>query len=140
MVVSNLLSRGTMLLNYRLGDVAATLPEPCPCGRSLPLMSYVEGRNDDWLWRADGVVIHPRTVASLFRHEPEVWAFQVRQLDRTRTEVLLVAPRVADREATARRIAGNIRAELGDQAAVDVRFVEAIDPGPTGKRKSVVRK
>ena len=70
-------------------------------------------------------------------HERKIY---VRQLDRIRAEVLLVAPRVGDREATARRIAGNVRAELGDQAAVDVRFVEAIDPGPTGKRKSVVRK
>lgn len=138
-VVSNLLSRATVLLNYRLGDLAAALPGPCPCGRSLPLMSYVEGRSDDWVERSDGVAVHPRTVASLFRHEPDVWGFQVRQLAPTRVEVALVAPHTGDRGATARRIAGNVQAELGEGVAVDVRFVEGIDPGPAGKRKSVVR-
>jgi hypothetical protein len=38
-VVSNLVNRETVLLNYRLGDVAASLPDRCPCGRSLPLLS-----------------------------------------------------------------------------------------------------
>ena len=34
-VLSNLVNRGTILLNYRLGDIASRLEEPCPCGRSF---------------------------------------------------------------------------------------------------------
>ena len=48
-VTSNLVNRGTVLLNYMLGDLATRLPEPCGCGRSLPLLSHVQGRTTDWL-------------------------------------------------------------------------------------------
>jgi phenylacetate-coenzyme A ligase PaaK-like adenylate-forming protein len=40
-VVSNLVNRATVLLNYRLGDIATKLSVPCPCGRSLPLLSIM---------------------------------------------------------------------------------------------------
>ena len=48
-VISNLVNRGTTLLNYRLGDLARKLPQSCPCGRNLPLLSFVEGRVGDWV-------------------------------------------------------------------------------------------
>ena len=54
MVVSNLVNRGTVLLNYRVGDLAARLPEPCGCGRALPLLSEVQGRRTEWLESSSG--------------------------------------------------------------------------------------
>jgi len=39
-VVSNLVNKGTVLLNYQIGDLAALLPQPCTCGRTLPLLSF----------------------------------------------------------------------------------------------------
>ena len=48
-MVSNLVNRGTVLLNYRLGDVAAKLDGRCACGRTLPMMSFLEGRSDEWI-------------------------------------------------------------------------------------------
>ncbi|MGH2956959.1 MAG: phenylacetate--CoA ligase family protein [Solirubrobacterales bacterium] len=53
-VVSNLQARGTILLNYRLNDIAARRPGRCPCGRTLPLLSLVQGRSDEWLEDAQG--------------------------------------------------------------------------------------
>lgn len=58
-VVSNLVNKATVLLNYRLGDIACMLPEPCPCGRSLPLLSFPQGRTDDWIRLPSGKVVHP---------------------------------------------------------------------------------
>src|SRR4030067_870432 len=37
-IISNLVNRATVLLNYRLHDVAALSDELCPCGRTLALL------------------------------------------------------------------------------------------------------
>ena len=47
MVISNLVNRAQVLLNYRLGDLAYWKTEPCGCGRSLPLLEHPPGRRDD---------------------------------------------------------------------------------------------
>ena len=67
-IVSNLVNRATVLLNYRLGDVACLLPEPCTCGRSLPLLSAILGRSDDWIRLPSGQSIAP-TVREGHFHE-----------------------------------------------------------------------
>jgi phenylacetate-CoA ligase len=43
-VISNLINRGTVLLNYCLGDLASLPLDRCPCGHALPLLSNLEGR------------------------------------------------------------------------------------------------
>ena len=50
-VGSNLVNRATVLLNYRMGDLAARLDGPCPCGRRLPMLSFIVGRTVDDLYR-----------------------------------------------------------------------------------------
>lgn len=65
-IVSNLINRATVLLNYRLGDVASLQRPRCPCGRSLPLLSFIEGRADDWIQSAAGGTLHPQAVRTLF--------------------------------------------------------------------------
>ncbi len=48
-----------VLLNYRLGDVASKLPIDCPCGRKLPLLSFVDVRQRDWLTTPSGAASMP---------------------------------------------------------------------------------
>jgi phenylacetate-coenzyme A ligase PaaK-like adenylate-forming protein len=43
-IISNLVNRATVLLNYRLGDFASVRGEPCPCGRTTTLLSSIDGR------------------------------------------------------------------------------------------------
>lgn len=135
-VVSNLVNRATVLLNYRVGDVAALLPEPCPCGRRLPLMSYVEGRADDWVLRADGTRVHPQVVCTAFRGEPAIWQWQVVQRGPADLRVALVVPDAAQRHSLADRLGERLRERLG--SGVEVAFVDEIAPLPTGKRRAVV--
>lgn len=45
LVVTTLLNEAMPLIRYRVGDISKLLPyEPCPCGRTLPKISYVKGR------------------------------------------------------------------------------------------------
>jgi phenylacetate-CoA ligase len=53
-VVSNLINRATVLLNFRLGDLAVMTQERCPCGRTLPCLSHLNGRQSEIIRLADG--------------------------------------------------------------------------------------
>jgi hypothetical protein len=46
LLLSNLFNRGSVLLNYRIGDRGALSDEPCPCGRSARLPGRARGRRD----------------------------------------------------------------------------------------------
>ncbi len=78
-VVSNLVSHGTVLLNYRLGDRASWATVPCTCGRQLPLISFPQGRVTDDLVATDGRRLdYPIVIVPMMRH-PGVWQCQVTQ-------------------------------------------------------------
>lgn len=137
-VVSNLVNRATVLLNYRLGDLAAILPDPCPCGRSLPLLGSLEGRRDDWIELASGRTIHPMAVRRLFTKEEQIWQYQVIQESPARFRISLVAAPSCDRAAARERLAAGFRAHLGREVATEVVFVDAIERTPGGKFRPVI--
>jgi phenylacetate-CoA ligase len=89
-VLSNLVNRGSVLLNYPIGDVAS-MPHgaPCPCGRTFALLSELEGRVEDILPLADGRFVHPRAIFHVFKADPDVLQYQLTQHEPTRFELTL---------------------------------------------------
>ncbi|HET6616799.1 MAG TPA: hypothetical protein VFH69_03210 [Gemmatimonadota bacterium] len=57
-IISNLVNRGTVLLNYHLGDVGSTVAGPCPCGRTLPRIQLHAGRDTLWIPRQGALPLH----------------------------------------------------------------------------------
>jgi phenylacetate-CoA ligase len=137
-VISNLVNRATVLLNYRLNDLAALLPEPCPCGRTLPLLSFLQGRGRDFLRFDSGRVVHPAVTDGLFAREPGIWQYQVVQQSGSRLAVALVAAPSLDRDAVRQRLLAAFAAACGDEVAVEMAFVEALPRTPGGKIRPVV--
>jgi phenylacetate-CoA ligase len=137
-VSSNLLSRGTVLLNYRLGDQARRAGRGCPCGRTLPMLSLIECRVGDWIRAPSGSLVHPLVARSLFNSERGVWQAQVVQHSPTRFTMLVVAASECNREALARQAKDKLRERLGEQVAAEVRFVDALPRTPNGKVRGVV--
>ena len=132
-VVSNLYGQGTVLLNYRLGDRAALLPDGCTCGRNLPLMSMVDGRVDEWLPRPDGNPVHSNAVRSLLRVHDDVLRYQIVQVEARRFTTALVTRPGADREAIARRFEGQLRELFGAETEVEVTFPSDLERTAAGK-------
>jgi phenylacetate-CoA ligase len=137
-VASNLVNRGTVLLNYRLGDVASKLQRSCPCGRSLPLLSFLEGRVGDWIVTRSGERMHPQGIRSLFTKEEEVWRYQVEQRTLSHFAVKLVAPPRCDRQRLEMRLAGKFVERLGEGTTIEVSFVEDLPRTRRGKVRTVV--
>jgi phenylacetate-CoA ligase len=88
-VISNLVNRASVLLNYAIGDMAAFMEGSCPCGRTLRLISELEGRVEDILQLADGSYVHPRSVWQVLKGNPDILQYQLIQEDRKRFELIL---------------------------------------------------
>jgi len=137
-VVTNLVNRSTVLLNYRLGDIARMLPRACPCGRSLPLLSFPEGRNDEYLQLPNGQILHPQAVRTILLSEEAIWRFQVIQLTASHLRLLIVAAPGADSETMQQRLAVKFASVLGAKVTVDVVFVDSIARTTKGKFRAVI--
>jgi len=88
-VLTNLVNRGSVLINYPLGDVAAQPGTTCACGRTFALLSELEGRVEDILALADGRFLHPRAIFHVFKADPDVLQYQLTQHERQRFELTL---------------------------------------------------
>lgn len=137
-VVSNLVNRATVLLNYRVGDRAAKLEGPCPCGRTLERMTLPEGRIDDWVEGPGGEPVHAQAVRGLLLADDRwLLGFQVEQVARGEFEVRIVPTPEADREALAGRIRERFAERFGADTSTAVSFVERLERTRGGKVRVV---
>jgi phenylacetate-CoA ligase len=133
-VATGFIRRYQPFIRYRVGDVAAWDPEPCPCGRHMPVLSEIVGRIEDVVVGPDGremVRFH-----GIFVGQEHVVEGQVIQeaLDRIRVKVV---PTEAFGPDDVHDIQQRIRQRLGEvQVAVDT--VASIPRTPSGKFQAVV--
>ena len=132
----------TPFIRYLNGDEAALLPEPCPCGRGLPLMSPVRGRTADMIYGVNGQRAHGEFFTHLINEvgwteSLPITEFQVVQADRDLLRFDLAAGRMPP-TLEIDRVTGRIRDYLGPMR-VEFRRVEHVDRGRSGKRRFTVR-
>ncbi|UCC76528.1 MAG: phenylacetate--CoA ligase family protein, partial [Anaerolineales bacterium] len=137
-IISNLVNRGTVLLNYRLGDIAALSHEPCPCGRTFVMLSDLEGRVEDILHLPDGSFVHPRLVWKLFKHRTGVLRYQLIQHALDTFELRLTT---IDRSAFDRvigEVIADLRQLLGQDAIIDAVYQAEFQPYTGAKFRPVL--
>jgi phenylacetate-CoA ligase len=82
MVVTSLCKEAAPLIRYRTRDLTRLLPDPCPCGLSLPRHDRIVGRSDD-MFVFRGVNIYPGQIASVLEEFKDVDSeFQIRLIRR----------------------------------------------------------
>jgi len=136
-VIANLVNHGTVLLNYRIGDLGVLSDEPCPCGRSLPLLTGLEGRVEDVLVLPGNRVVHPRALWGLLKSRPEVLRYQLIQHEPARLECRLLTREPAEFD----RLVGELRPDferLMGPVAIDFAPTEDFLTTPTGKFRAVI--
>lgn len=131
-VATDLHNFATPMIRYDMGDYAEAGP-PCACGRGLPTLRRIAGRERNLMRLADGRRQWPLVGGHHYRDVAPVRQFQVIQHDFARMEVRLLCDRaLTDNEE------GDLRAmilkALGHDFALDLRYYEGPLPtGPTGK-------
>lgn len=89
-VVTDLHNFATPLIRYDIGDYAEAATA-CPCGRGLPTLKRIAGRERNMLLLPDGRRHWPLVGAYHFREIAPIRQFQVIQHDRGKVEVRLVS-------------------------------------------------
>lgn len=137
-VISNLVNRATVLLNYAIEDIASLATKPCPCGRTLPLLENLEGRIDDFLTRPDGELIHPRLIWKAFVGKREViqYRFIQRLPDGFELKIATVDKESYDRIIDS--VLAELRAVLGNDAKIEYGYASRIERAESGKFRPVM--
>jgi phenylacetate-CoA ligase len=136
MVLTNLWNYATPVINYQLGDLVTLSDGACPCGRTLPLLTSIDGRADDLVARPDGTRVHALALLAPLQKAPGVMQVQVEQ--RGVDDFLL---RVIWRQGEARdeeELKVRVKQVLGAAAAVEVVEVAEIATTSAGKVKSLI--
>jgi phenylacetate-CoA ligase len=139
-VISNLVNRGTVLLNYRLGDVASLATGKCSCGRISPMLSELEGRVEDIIFLTDGGFVHPRAVWAVLSQRNQVLKYQLIQHQPERFELRLVTVDYQSYQLVVGAIHADLRRLLGESAVIDSEYYTALEPEASGKFRPVMSK
>ncbi len=138
-VITDLHNFATPLVRYDIGDYAE-VGGPCPCGRGLPTLKRILGRERNLLTKPDGTRHWPLVGFHQFRDIAPILQYQFVQHDLDRIEVKLVsgAPLTSAQEAS---LAGVIRQALGFAFKLEFTYFEGEIPRlPGGKFEEFVSK
>jgi phenylacetate-CoA ligase len=135
-VLTGFLNTAMPLIRYRVGDRAAWSEEiSCPCGRHLPIIASIEGRQDDYIFSPDRGLVG--RMDPVLKGVEGIVECQFVQEVPLRLDVRYV-PSPALTAADLARLRKNLRERLGP--SMELRFEECprIPRGANGKFRSVI--
>lgn len=136
-VITDLFNIAMPFVRYAIGDRAIAGFEQCSCGRGLPLLKKVVGRQLDVLVTADGRRIAGEFFPHLLKDYGSVRRFQVIQRRRDLVELKLVVD-ASWQSVTREKLLREVRQTLGPSTHAVIREVEEIPLTGTGKWRVVV--
>ena len=140
LLISDFINRAMPLIRYEVGDVVVPSNRICKCGRGLPLIERVEGREADYVVTPAGNLISGISLTENFAmHIPGTAQVQIVQESITQIRIRLV---VDDNfgDASRRKIAELVRDTFGDGVTHDVELVDAIPQEASGKYRFCISK
>ena len=136
LICTGLINEDMPLIRYELGDRGslADPAEPCPCGRTLPVLRSIEGREDDVIMTAD----HRRIgrLDPVFKVDFPIHEAQVIQETLTSLRVKVV-PDEHYTAACGDQIIAGLRERVGEMS-ITVECVDHISRGENGKFQAVI--
>jgi phenylacetate-CoA ligase len=136
-VITNLYSFAMPIIRYRTGDVGEFDETPCSCGRLLPRLKRVEGRQTDFLVTEDGRLVHALAIIYVLREIPTIRAFQVTQESIGRLSIRLV-PEASFSANDRQLIQSKAKRVLGHEVDIVIQEVNSIPLSSSGKFRYVV--
>lgn len=140
LLITDLTNFAMPLIRYRIGDVVAATDRVCSCGRGLPLLERVEGRDADFVVTPAGTLISGISLTENFAlHIPGTAQVQIIQEEQTHLRVRMVVDHTFD--ATSRRKLGELVHELfGPTMRHELELVDNIPQEPSGKYRFCISK
>ncbi len=140
LLVTDLTNRAMPLIRYEIGDVVVGSGRTCRCGRGLPMIERIEGREADYVVTPSGSLISGISLTENFALLID-GAAQV-QIVQESLHLLLIRM-VADEsfgDASRRQIAKLVHDTFGPTVRFEVELVDAIPQEPSGKYRFCISK
>lgn len=120
------------LVRYEIGDYAIAAHGQCSCGRTLPLLERVLGREVNMFRKSDGSLTSGWKAVGTLRKFPEMKIFQAVQksIDQICVRYVADQPLAAESED---QIRAKFCDDLGEQVKVAFEHVTEIERAPSGK-------
>ena len=140
-VVTDLFNLAMPFIRYAIGDRAVAGFDQCACGRGLPLLKKVVGRQLDILRLPDGRQVPGEFFPHLMKDIVSVRQFQVVQSRPARIELNLVVDSDIGRDwddVACDSLRHQIICGIGDSSQIEINFVPQIELTKAGKMRVVV--
>lgn len=125
-------------LRYEVGDRAALSDDLCECGKNLPLLKKIDGREDDVFVTGDGKFVHGHLFSHIARAIDAIEKFQIIQESLFEVNVSIIVTE-GHKEEEVKIFIEKIK-ELLPKANVHVKIVDEIPPSKSGKFRYSIRK
>jgi phenylacetate-CoA ligase len=133
-VVTGFQNYAMPLIRYRVGDVAAFSGETCPCGRGMPVIKKVLGRQDDYVFTRERGFLG--RLDPVFKGVEHIIESQIVQENLDLIRVLYVAaPAITPKDLE--RLRANMRRRTGDSISIEFQEVGSIPRTARGKLRAV---
>ena len=125
------------LIRYRMGDMGVKSEGECPCGRKLPLIEAVTGRDADILYTKErGYIPGPR-LSLIFKEMSNIIEIQIIQ-ESFDDIVVKVVPDKNFSEENRTQLESAFKACLGDSMNISIQLVDEIPRTNAGKFRAVI--
>jgi phenylacetate-CoA ligase len=139
-VVTDLVNRAMPIIRYKIGDVAVMSERHCPCGRGLPMIDRLDGRESDYVTTERGELISGISLTENFAmHLPGVAQLQIVQEAVTQFRFRIVRGQGFGDESL-HHLNRLVRERFGDRTQYDLEFVHEIPQEPSGKYRFCISK
>lgn len=134
LICTSLINRVQPFIRYRVGDIGALSDKLCSCGRSLPVLSCIEGRTDAVLITRDGRKIG--RLDPVFKDAESIIEAQVVQNDYDKF-IIRIVPADDYTDAHGKNIINNLSYRVG-KADIRIEIVDKIERTSSGKFRAVI--
>jgi phenylacetate-CoA ligase len=126
------------LIRYRIGDLAALSDAPCECGRLLPVLTRLIGRNNELIRTSDGRLLVPEAVSRVMTGaRASVLEYQIIQRTDASLDVRVVQ-RDGDADGYRDSIVADLDRLLGAPGLTRIERVDTIGVTPAGKLRHII--
>lgn len=126
------------LIRYKTGDIGRQLAEPCPCGRTFPLLQVTGGRDRNFLVTKQGGMISI-TIVDIPNATEHVEQFQFLQ-EKPGAATLKIVRGNAFSERDLALVKRDLEQKFGQMVDVSIEYVDSLERTSKGKFSLLVQK
>lgn len=140
--VTSLVNYSMPLIRYKIGDMAVYTERKCSCGRGLPLLDSIVGRDTDVFKTRDGKIIDGiffLHFIGIVHNNGAISKFQLIQKSYDLIEIKVIIKNHELFVKAKKDIEGSFKKVMGNNCEIVWQEVEKINPLPSGKYRYTIR-